>query len=88
MSLEAGSVTDAERHEITLSDLQRVKLEPGDVLVLRVNGRLSAVMAEQLRAQVTACFPGHRALVLEQDAALAVVSGHGDSEFVHGASSA
>lgn len=56
-------------------EVQRLKLEPGDVLVLSYDGMLSADQAQHMRAIVEQRFPGHKAMVLTDGMTLSV--GHG-----------
>lgn len=56
------------------ADLKVLRLQPGDALVVEVNGRLSMEQAKALQAYVEKQFDGHRCLVLDSDAKLSVGS--------------
>jgi hypothetical protein len=60
---------------ITLEDVKRLRLEPGDTLVLRLGHFLPADVVAHLQAQMKAAFPNHRTVVLADDMELEVVSG-------------
>jgi hypothetical protein len=60
---------------IDLQDIQRLRLEPGDVLVLRMPDRLTAAAVEHLANTMQDAIPGHKVIVLEKGAQLEVVSG-------------
>lgn len=59
--------------EIKLPDLSRVRLEPGDVLVVRVQGAISMKTAQEIRVRVGEHFPNNDVVVLSQGVELAVV---------------
>lgn len=60
---------------LEISDLQRLNLQPGDRLVVRVKGRLTAAQAAVLTARLRewsgGAFP---VLILDDDASLDVVT--------------
>jgi hypothetical protein len=58
------------------ADVQRLRLQPDDALVIRVPGRVSADQAQRIKAQVEVFAPGHKVAVLEEGMELTVVSGH------------
>lgn len=53
--------------------IQRLIVNRGDTLVLKVAGHLSQACAIGIRDQLKASFPGQRVLVLEDDLDLAVI---------------
>lgn len=59
--------------EIKIKDLSRVQLEPGDVLVLRLEEPVAPEVAKAMRLALAEAFPRHRAVVLDQGADLSVV---------------
>lgn len=66
-------MTDAEHVEIKLSDLSRIDLQPGDVLVYRHPKRIDRASAERIRAEIKKAFPGRRCCVIDEGAELAVL---------------
>lgn len=48
-----------------LEGVRILRLEPGDVLVLRAERRVSVAEANQLRERMESVFPGHKSLVLD-----------------------
>jgi hypothetical protein len=61
---------------LELADVQRLRLEPGDALVILVPGRVTADQAHRIKDQVETFAPGHEVAVLEDGMELVVVSGH------------
>lgn len=61
-------------HLINIQDLRRVRLEPGDILVLTYPGRLSLAGHDAIRTTFNSIFPGHRIIVLEDGMSLGVVA--------------
>lgn len=59
---------------IQIEDIARVRLDPSDVLVLRVHSRLSVEMVKHIQEQLEECFPGHKAVILEDRARLDVMT--------------
>jgi len=53
--------------------LTALRLEPGDVIVVQVRRLIGLGIRWEIREQVERAFPGHRVLVLDDDAALGVV---------------
>lgn len=49
---------------IMLEDVKRLRLEPGDTLVLRAAAPMEEEILDALREQMRAAFPDHRTLVL------------------------
>jgi len=64
----------AELEWITIKDLQRVKLEPGDVLVVRAPGHLPPEAQGRIFQQLKNLFPDNQVLVLEAGLELCVVA--------------
>ena len=60
----------AEMPEIT--EVQRIALNPGDVVVARVAGRLTAKQAHMVSQQLRKAFPSNEVLVLDGSAELDV----------------
>lgn len=48
-----------------LGDVQRLSLHPGDVIVLKVTGKVSEEMGRHLKGTMENVMPGHKCLVLE-----------------------
>lgn len=72
--MNEGLEQDADLAEVRwVGDLQRVRLEPGDTLVLRCPGRLSIEAAARLKERLEATFVGHQAVVLGEGMDLGVV---------------
>jgi hypothetical protein len=46
-------------------EVRRVRLEPGDTLILKTGQPLPVALIEGLRATLTGAFPGHKVLVLD-----------------------
>lgn len=65
-------VTSAEV-EIKISDLSRVALEPGDVLVLRTPFSVDKATQAEIRADLAEYFPGHKVIIMSNNVELAVV---------------
>lgn len=59
--------------EIKISDLSRVELAPGDVLIFRYPLRISQDSAAAIRKNLSIAFPGHRIGILDDGGELAVV---------------
>jgi hypothetical protein len=57
-----------------LGDVQRLALEPGDIVVVSNTGPMSVAEVESLRRQVQEFLPGHRCLVLTSNWMLGVLS--------------
>lgn len=55
-----------------LEHAQVMNLAPGDVIILRSEGRLTMEQAEALRQRVEGMFPGHQVIVLGGGLELAV----------------
>jgi hypothetical protein len=58
---------------IQVADLKRVRLEPGDILVVQVAGDLSDAQAAQLKEGISKAFPGHEVGILTGGAQLSVM---------------
>lgn len=50
----------------TTAEVKVLRIQPGDVLIARVPGPITTVVAEHLRDQVAREFPGHKCLVLSE----------------------
>lgn len=59
--------------EIRLEDLTILPLKPGDILLLRLPGRVTRPAAAGVREYVMRHVPGHEVLVIDKDIELAVV---------------
>lgn len=66
--------------EITLDAIATLRLEPGDVLVIRTKLPLSNSAATLIREQLEHTFPGHKAIILDNDAELSLMR-HNDPEW-------
>jgi hypothetical protein len=60
-------------NDISIGDVCRVGLNPGEILVVKTDQRLSRHEAEALRAYVAAQIPGHPCLILDAGMSLAIV---------------
>lgn len=67
---------------LTLSNVRRLRLEPGDALVARFPGRLSAAQCERIKDQCERIAPGHKVVVLEGGAKFDVLTAREDG-YVH-----
>lgn len=61
-----------------LKEINRVRLKPGDILVFKYSGNLSAAVAEFIKIQLEEVFKGHRCIVLEDGAELEVFEPTGE----------
>ena len=62
-------------HEIHyLGDVRRLALQPGDVIVLSVPGRVTAEARYGISEKMRAVFPGHACLVLEEGMDIGVIA--------------
>ena len=59
--------------EIKISDLSRLELAPGDVLIYRHPLRISQDSVAAIRSNLSKAFPGHRIGILDDGGELAVV---------------
>jgi hypothetical protein len=59
--------------EIKISDLSRVVLGPGDVLVLRTPFPVDKATQAEIRADLDEYFPGHKVVIMSNNVELAVV---------------
>lgn len=50
-----------------VEDMQALKVEPGDVIVLRHSGAISEMALNRLKISKKECFPDNKILVLEED---------------------
>lgn len=57
-----------------LGDLQRVSVEPGDTLVLKVPQPLPDDVCARLSERIESLFPGHKCIVLCDGLELGVIS--------------
>jgi hypothetical protein len=63
---DAARIIAAQRGELPLIErVQAVELNPGDVVVLTAQGRISLQDAEELRSRAEKWFPGHEVRVLD-----------------------
>lgn len=63
---------------ITIENLRRVALKPGDVLVITTEQKLSDRIAELLLASCEFVFPNNKVLILDSGMQVAVVGRAGD----------
>lgn len=59
--------------EIKISDLSRVALEPGDVLVLRTPFSVDKATQAEIRADLDEYFPGHKVIIISNNVEMSVV---------------
>ncbi len=60
-------MTDKDQPEIKyLGDVQRLVLNPGDIVVLSVDEYIPNEAAQRLRSQLEASVPGHNVVVLSK----------------------
>lgn len=64
----------SEPSKMEIEDIRRIEFKPGDKLVLRVAGRVSLEMAENIRTTMEHFAPGVPVLVLEAGMSLDVLS--------------
>lgn len=57
-----------------IGDLQRLELKPGDILVLKVDFKLSDSARNALYREIRAAFPDHRILILDTGIDMGVLS--------------
>jgi hypothetical protein len=55
------------------ADVQRLRLQPGDVVVLRLPGEVPMVVRQELRDRLKRAFPGNDVLVIDQRHDLSVI---------------
>lgn len=67
-------LNEVEADKVLPLEVRRLRLEPGDSLVLRVPGRISEAAVDYFRHGLQQTFPGARVFVLEDGAALEVLS--------------
>ncbi len=56
------------------AEIHRIRLEPGDIVVVRSDQVLSLGMHNFLAAEMSKAFPGHRIVLLERGFSLDIVS--------------
>jgi protein involved in polysaccharide export with SLBB domain len=72
-----GGMTAVDHLEI--KDLERVNLQPGDVLIVHIGEGWGKQFIEVANARLTALFPNNRVLLLGPDVTVEVVNdGHHD----------
>lgn len=57
--------TPAPPPKDTVEEVRALRIQPGDILIMRVPGELPLVAHESIRTQLKELFPGHKCLVLE-----------------------
>ncbi len=65
--------------DILLSDVRRLRLEPGDALLVTVPANLSAEQLHRIRATLGDSLPGTRVLVVFEGVDISVLSGATDA---------
>jgi hypothetical protein len=60
--------------ELTIKDLERVQLKPGDVLVIHVGAWWDKAMFEWAQAEIDKLFPDNRCLIVGPDVSLEIVN--------------
>jgi len=58
---------------IEIKDIQRVKLEPGDILLVRYEGILPVAEKDRIAKQVQTRLPGHEVIVMDGGLTLSVI---------------
>lgn len=66
-------MANAAHVEITLFNLSRVDLKPGDVMVYRHPKQVDAASIASIKKQLADVFPGHQVCVVDGGAELAVL---------------
>ena len=61
------------KQELKIEDLQRVRLAPGDVLVVRYEGCIPSRMEMYLQGYLRGLFPNNEILVLDGNVELSVI---------------
>lgn len=64
-----------ESEEKLLESATILRLEPGDILVIKSDRRVSRALLERLQGRMQERFPEHKVLVLEAGLSLEVVRG-------------
>lgn len=64
-----------------LGDVQRLELQPGDVIVLSCAVHLSAAENDRIREVMKRFFPNHQVLILEGDVRIGVIGWAAADEF-------
>ena len=59
---------------IYLSDVQRLALNPGDIVVLRCNQRITEAIADRLKQQVRSLVGDHEVMVLSEGVDIGVIA--------------
>jgi hypothetical protein len=59
--------------EREIQDVQRVRLEPGDVLVVRYDGILASSAKDRVAQQFETLFPDHKVIVMDGGPKVSVV---------------
>ena len=59
---------------IEIEEVRRLRLDPGDILVLKAPNVLTAEQCEEIRKQLEGEFPDNRVLVMTADFDLEVVT--------------
>ena len=63
----------SEQTEIKIENLQRVQLEPGDVVLIQCQGMISPGHRQVLYRDLKAVFPGHSVIVLDRGDELSII---------------
>lgn len=64
-----------------LGDVQRLALQPGDVLVLSCPVKLSDAAVASISEVMTACFPNHKGIILQDGMQIGVIGAEPRAEF-------
>jgi hypothetical protein len=71
--MSSYGIKDFEPYGITLADVKRLKLKPGDTLVLYVPNGSPKSGIEHLEQELARAFPDHKYVVVEEPLRLEVV---------------
>lgn len=56
-------------------EIRRVRIQPGDVIVLRTDAHITAAVGERIVTDLKDIFPGHKVIILPEGNRLQIVSG-------------
>lgn len=62
-----------ETDGLPIRDIQRVRLEPGDVLVVRYDCIITVEAHDRIKRQLSGAFPNNRVLVFDSNPQLSVI---------------
>lgn len=60
--------------EVTITEVERISLQPHDVVLFRAETRLAQAVHREIREKLQEIFPDNRVIVIEQGSDLLVIS--------------